>query len=78
MDSCSLAPQNYDYSYPTNPQFLSLLDSSDTISNISMQITILAMEPFAGLLGLDPGLKLISQTNPYTTDPFGNNLWSAD
>lgn len=26
----------------------------------------------------DPGLKLISQTNPYTTGPLGNIPWSMD
>ena len=31
-----------------------------------------------GLLGPDPGLELISQTNPYTTGPFGNSPWRMD
>ena len=36
-----------------------------------MQIQVLETEPFVGLLGSDPGLALISQTNPYTTNLFG-------
>ena len=35
-----------------------------------MQILVLAVEPFVGLWGLDPGSTLVSQTNLYTTDPF--------
>jgi len=36
------------------------------------------MEPFVGLWGPDLGLVLDSQKNPYTTDPFGISLRSAN
>jgi len=36
------------------------------------------MESHVGLMGLDLGSELISQTNPYTTSPFGINPWSVD
>ena len=62
----------------TTLQFLSLSDSSDTTSDISMQISVPTMEPFVGLLGPDPGSELISQTNPCTTSPFGNSPWRMD
>jgi len=29
-----------------------------------------------GLRGTDPGLALVSQTNPYTTGPFGIRAWT--
>ena len=72
------APQTHEFFCLTNLQLLYLSDSSDTTSNISMQIPVLATEPFVGLLGPDPGLELTSQTNPYTTGPFSNSPWSAD
>lgn len=31
-----------------------------------------------GLWGPDPGSKLIIQTSPWTTGPFGNSLWGVD
>ncbi len=36
-----------------------------------MQILVLKTKPFVGLLGPNPGSVLVSQTNPYTTGPFG-------
>jgi hypothetical protein len=42
-----------------------------------MQILVPATEPFVGLMGPDPGSELVSQTNPYTTGPFGISPRSA-
>jgi len=78
VDSCFPMLRTRESFCPTTLQFLSLLDSNDTTSHISMQILVLAIEPFVGLLGPDPGSELISQTNLCTSGPFGNSLWSVD
>ena len=78
MDSYFLMLQTLESFFLTNLQFLSLSESSDTTSSISMQIPVTATEPFVGFSGPNPSSTLISKENPYTTSPFSNSLWSAD
>jgi len=40
------------------------------ITHLVMQISVLAMEPFVGLMSLDLSSALVSQSNPYTTGLF--------
>lgn len=58
VDSCFPTPQTRESFCPTTLQFLSLSDSSDTTSDISMQIPVPTTESFVGLLGPDPGSEL--------------------
>ena len=52
MDSCFLTPRTRESFCPTDLQFLSLSDSSDTTSDISMQILVPTMEQIPVLLAL--------------------------
>jgi len=58
MDPCFPPLGTREYLCPNALQFISFLDSSDMTSKISMQIPILVMEPFDGLLGLNLGSEL--------------------
>lgn len=48
------------------------------ITHLLMQILVPATKPFVGLVGPDPGLELVFQTNPYATSPFTMNPFSVD
>jgi len=70
IDSYFPASRTCESSYPTTLQFLSLLKSSDTTSNVSMKISVLAIELFVGLLGPKRGSELSDQNKSQYYWPF--------